>query len=99
MSLNTIVVQGTLKPDGTLELDEKPSLAPGRVQVMLQPASIGLAVRGGLAWGDENETAEATLFPSRSVSFLGLVPRWQVTAWRPDKLFDVLIPLYRQAWS
>ena len=49
MSLNTIVVQGTLKPDGTLELDEKPTLAPGRVHVMLQPVSIGLAARGGLA--------------------------------------------------
>ena len=36
MSLNSIVVQGTLKPDGTLELDEKPTLAPGRVHVMLQ---------------------------------------------------------------
>ena len=49
MSLNIIVVQGTLMPDGTLELDEKPSLAPGRVQVMLQPVSIGLAPKGGLA--------------------------------------------------
>ena len=49
MSLNTIVIQGTLKPDGTLELDEKPSLAPGRVQVMLQRASIGVAASGGLA--------------------------------------------------
>jgi hypothetical protein len=32
------VVQGTLKPDGTLELDEKINLPPGRVQVLvLQP--------------------------------------------------------------
>jgi hypothetical protein len=32
------VVQGTLKPDGTLELDEKVNLPPGRVQVLvLQP--------------------------------------------------------------
>ena len=49
MSLNTIVVQGTLKPDGTLELDEKPTLAPGRVHVMLQPVSMGLMPQGGLA--------------------------------------------------
>ena len=28
MSLSTIVVQGTLRPDGTLELDEKPTIAP-----------------------------------------------------------------------
>ena len=45
MSLNIVVIQGTLNPDGNLELDEKPSLAPGRVHVMLQPASIGLAAR------------------------------------------------------
>jgi len=49
MSLNTIVVQGTLKPDGTLELDEKPTLAPGRVHVVLQPVSMGLMPQGGLA--------------------------------------------------
>ena len=35
MSLNEAVVQGTLRPDGTLELDEKVSLAPGRVQVTM----------------------------------------------------------------
>jgi hypothetical protein len=29
------VVEGTLKPDGTLELDRKPNLAPGRVQVTM----------------------------------------------------------------
>jgi hypothetical protein len=37
MNLNTAVVQGTLKDDGTLELDEKPALAPGRVQVTIRP--------------------------------------------------------------
>jgi YD repeat-containing protein len=37
MSLSEIVVEGTLKPDGTLELDQKPNLAPGRVQVTLAP--------------------------------------------------------------
>jgi hypothetical protein len=31
------IVQGTLNPDGTLELDEKPKLAPGRVLVILRP--------------------------------------------------------------
>jgi hypothetical protein len=49
MSLSTIVVQGTLKPDGTLELDEKPTLAPGRVHVTLQPVSAGSPPKGGLA--------------------------------------------------
>ena len=35
MNLKSAVVQGTLKDDGTLELDEKPPLAPGRVQVTI----------------------------------------------------------------
>src|SRR5215469_11545679 len=37
MSLPEIVVAGMLKPDGTLELDEKPNLPPGRVQVTMTP--------------------------------------------------------------
>jgi len=37
MSLDGTVVQGTVKPDGTLELDERVNLAPGRVQVMVVP--------------------------------------------------------------
>jgi hypothetical protein len=37
MSPIQVVIQGTLHPDGTLELDEKPNLPPGKVQVMLQP--------------------------------------------------------------
>lgn len=36
MSLDESVVEGTLNPDGTLELDQKPSLAPGRVTVILR---------------------------------------------------------------
>jgi hypothetical protein len=39
MGLPEIVVAGTLKPDGTLELDHKPDLAPGRVTVVLRPES------------------------------------------------------------
>ncbi len=36
--MNTsVTVQGTLKPDGTLELDTRPELPPGRVRVVLQP--------------------------------------------------------------
>ena len=37
MSFDGVVVQGTLKPDGTLELDERVNLAPGRVQVTMVP--------------------------------------------------------------
>jgi hypothetical protein len=36
MSLDESVVEGTLKQDGTLELDQKPSLAPGRVTVIVR---------------------------------------------------------------
>ena len=37
MSLNETVIEGTLKPDGTLELDQAPSAVPGRVQVTVKP--------------------------------------------------------------
>lgn len=36
MSLIETVVEGTLKPDGTLELDTRPNLPPGRVTVVVQ---------------------------------------------------------------
>lgn len=37
MSQLESVIEGTLQPDGTLELDQKPNLLPGRVQVIVQP--------------------------------------------------------------
>lgn len=39
MGVNEVIVQGTLKPDGTLELDERVNLAPGRVQVTMVPVA------------------------------------------------------------
>lgn len=36
MSLTETVIEGTLKPDGRLELDVKPNLPPGRVKVLLR---------------------------------------------------------------
>ena len=39
MSLQEIVVTGIIKPDGTLDLDQKPNLAPGRVTVVLRQES------------------------------------------------------------
>src|SRR5687767_4702544 len=36
MSQTQVEVQGTLQPDGTLVLDEKPNLPPGRVRVLVQ---------------------------------------------------------------
>jgi hypothetical protein len=41
MSLEEVSIAGTLKQDGTLELDEKPALSPGRVTVVLRSASGG----------------------------------------------------------
>jgi hypothetical protein len=37
MSATIVEVQGTLEADGTLVLDEKPSLPAGRVRVTVQP--------------------------------------------------------------
>jgi hypothetical protein len=48
VGLSQIVIEGTLKPDGTLELDQKPELAPGRVVVILQPAQDGISPKRGL---------------------------------------------------
>jgi hypothetical protein len=48
MNLHEVIVEGTLKPDGTLELDQKVSLAPGRVQVIVQPLLKPAPPRRGL---------------------------------------------------
>jgi hypothetical protein len=37
MPLNAIETQGTLREDGTLLLDQKPNLPPGRVKVTVEP--------------------------------------------------------------
>ena len=39
MTLQEIVVTGISKPDGTLDLDQKLNLAPGRVTVVLRQES------------------------------------------------------------
>lgn len=49
MSLSEVVVDGTLKPDGTLELDQAPNLSPGRVKVIVQSVPGKPAARRGLA--------------------------------------------------
>ena len=41
MASQEVVVEGTLRPDGALELDERPNLTPGRVTVILRPAAGG----------------------------------------------------------
>src|SRR5438105_2628438 len=49
MSLSENVIEGTLKPDGTLELDEKPNLSPGRATVILRPSRAKTPSQRGLA--------------------------------------------------
>jgi hypothetical protein len=44
MSIPVIEVSGTLRADGTLVLDAKPNMAPGRVRITLQPAEAGADV-------------------------------------------------------
>ncbi|HVC98540.1 MAG TPA: hypothetical protein VND64_33040 [Pirellulales bacterium] len=48
MSLDDVVIEGNLKPDGTLELDQKPGLTPGRVQVTVKPLILPTVVYRGL---------------------------------------------------
>jgi hypothetical protein len=38
MTTNAVEIQGTLREDGTLVLDEKPKLPPGRVKVTVESA-------------------------------------------------------------
>lgn len=49
MVTNTVIVDGTLFPDGKLQLDETPNVAPGRVTVFLQPAGPRRSGQAGLA--------------------------------------------------
>ncbi|MFN0051748.1 MAG: hypothetical protein ACKV0T_06135 [Planctomycetales bacterium] len=37
MNLTETVFEGPLKPDGTLEFDQKPDVPPGRVLLRMQP--------------------------------------------------------------
>jgi len=46
---NSDLILGTLKPDGTLELDHNPKVAPGRVQVTVQPLPAQAPFGMGLA--------------------------------------------------
>ena|SRR5438552_2570580 len=61
-------IEGTLRPDGTLELDQKPSLSPGRVVVTLQPAQPGSPLGRGLAdvIDQIHRDRQARGFPGRS---------------------------------
>jgi hypothetical protein len=46
MSVREVVIEGNLNPDGTLKLDAKPNLSPGRVTVVLRQESRPLTQEG-----------------------------------------------------
>ena len=60
MSEMQVEVQGTLDADGTLRLDEKPSLPAGRVTVVLKSAS-ALPAGAPTGWFDYMESARKRL--------------------------------------
>jgi hypothetical protein len=49
MGSTSILIRGTLKPDGTLELDERPPLPPGRVEILLRSMNEPIGTGPG-AW-------------------------------------------------
>jgi hypothetical protein len=49
MSVKEVVIEGTINADGTLQLDQKPSLSPGRVIVTLHQPQAGTPQKRGLA--------------------------------------------------
>jgi hypothetical protein len=46
MNEKSNVVRGVLNPDGTLELDERPSLPAGRVEVTIRPLPVDVKGEG-----------------------------------------------------
>ena len=68
MSLSEVVIQGTLKSDGTLELDRKPNLMPGRVQVTVKPLVLSSNGRGLVEVMDEiRQSQQARGYQGRTV--------------------------------
>ena len=50
MSLIETVVEGTLKPDGSLELDENPNLPAGRVTVVIRQEAVAMVPKDDPFW-------------------------------------------------
>jgi hypothetical protein len=79
MIANTIQIEGTLRADGQLILDEKPALPPGRVRVAMQALAARLP---DAPWADDSIPAPFDL-PRE-----GAVVRVQVRA-VPERLPDL----------
>jgi hypothetical protein len=65
MSAASIVMEGTVKPDGTLELDQLVKLPAGRVRITLQPVP---EQTQGQDWWQNLQAARAVL-ESRGTGF------------------------------
>jgi hypothetical protein len=50
MQMTEKVIDGTIRPDGTLVLDEKPNLPPGRVKVLLRQEVAAVLPTGAAFW-------------------------------------------------
>lgn len=61
MSEIQVEVQGTLESDGTLRLDKKPALPPGRVTVLLRPAAPALPPGAPTDWFEYMQWARKQL--------------------------------------
>lgn len=66
MNPSQTVVQGTLKADGTLELDEKPNLPAGKVRVVLSVAASPAKGRDSVWTVLENIRAERAALGMKS---------------------------------
>lgn len=75
MSLSETVIEGTLQPDGTLVLDTKPSLSPGRVLVTVKPLGSSSTGRRGLV-----EVMDDIRRSQRARGYQGRTPREMQTA-------------------
>ena len=59
MTTTSVEVLGTVRPDGTLELDQKLTVPPGRVKIRLEPVPRGAGASEGLAEFVRRTRAEA----------------------------------------
>lgn len=68
MSTGIHIVDGTLYPDGKVQLDAVPNVAPGRVTVFLQPQTPNQPVKRGLAdvIDEIRQGQQARGFPGRT---------------------------------
>jgi hypothetical protein len=68
MNSTAEVIEGALKSDGTVILDQKPSLPPGRVTITLQVLPVATPGRGLADVIDEiHQAQQARSFQGRSV--------------------------------